>query len=145
MSSEVAPSLWVVGRGPSRLVLCRTGAVEHNISANMSRKTEGLEKGSAAEGLCRDIPFSARPARAQMIHPCEQTGEGCRSMSTPLLVADQGISGGPSLTLSRASRPGISPNFLAILILALNRTDSLAYALFWRARQASGTAQGILF
>lgn len=41
-NSEVARSLWVDGRSPSRLVLCRTGAVEHNISANMSRKTEGL-------------------------------------------------------------------------------------------------------
>lgn len=41
-NSEVARSLWVDGRGPSRLVLRRTGAVEHNISASMSRKTEGL-------------------------------------------------------------------------------------------------------
>lgn len=40
-NSEVARSLWVDGRSPSRLVLCRTGAVEHNISANMSRRTEG--------------------------------------------------------------------------------------------------------
>lgn len=56
-SIEVARSLWVDGRSPSRLVLRRTGAVEYSTSANMSRR----RKGSAAEERCRDIPFFARP------------------------------------------------------------------------------------
>lgn len=41
-SSEVARSLWMDGRSPSRLALRPTGTLEHNISANMSRKTERL-------------------------------------------------------------------------------------------------------